>query len=164
MTRAAAFHAFAAVHARHHRAVWAYLVRLGASAATAEDLTQEAFVRWIDHGSETSRPGQVRAFRYTTATRLLTDHWRRERRWVQWDEALPEPAVEPAGENLFDSRAWAGLSQRERQMLWLAYGEEFSHAEIATITGLAPDSIKVLLSRARAHLKSRLEAAGGERD
>jgi len=35
-------------------------------------------------------------------------------------------------------------------LLWLAYAEGFRHDEIAAITGLAPDGIRVLLSRARA--------------
>ena len=48
---------------------------------------------------------------------------------------------------MISGSAWQALTQREQQLLWLAYAEEFSHAEIAGITGLAPASIKVLLSR-----------------
>ncbi|HST37296.1 MAG TPA: sigma-70 region 4 domain-containing protein, partial [Allosphingosinicella sp.] len=59
---------------------------------------------------------------------------------------------------------WAGLSQRDRQLLWLAYAEEFSHAEMGEITGLAADSIKVLLSRARARLKAGLTPAENHDD
>lgn len=152
----AAFSAFAAIYAEQQRPVWAYLIRLGASASTADDLTQETFVRWINHAPATVEPGQVRAFLFTTATRLLTDHWRRERRHVAWDEDMPEPSVEMPEADVLSGRAWAGLSQRERQLLWLAYAEEFSHAEIAAITGLAPGSVKVLLSRARERMRTRL--------
>jgi RNA polymerase sigma-70 factor (ECF subfamily) len=38
--------------------------------------------------------------------------------------------------------------------LWLAYAEGFTHDEIAAITGLAPDGIRVLLSRARARFQA----------
>lgn len=150
------FAAFAAIYAAQHRPVWAYLVRLGATRAAAEDLTQEVFVKWLNHAHAIDEPGQVRAFLFTAATRLLTDQWRRERRFVAWDETVPVEAVAPAGDGMMSGGAWAALSQREQQLLWLAYAEEFSHAEIAEITGLGAASIKVLLSRARARLKTSL--------
>ena len=150
------FAAFAATYAQLHRPVWAYLVRLGATASVAEDLSQEAFIRWLNYAESMEETGQARAFLFTAATRLLIDLWRRERRLVSWDAAMPEQPAAAAEDGLISGRAWAGLSQREQQLLWLAYAEEFSHAEIAGITGLAPASIKVLLSRARARLKAGL--------
>jgi RNA polymerase sigma-70 factor (ECF subfamily) len=129
---------------------------MGAAPAVADDLSQEAFVKWLNHSHWVDEPEQARAFLFTTATRLLISHWRRERRLVSWDQAVPVQSVEPAGDGLLSGEAWAGLSRRERQLLWLAYAEEFSHAEMAGITDLAPASIKVLLSRARARLKASL--------
>jgi RNA polymerase sigma-70 factor (ECF subfamily) len=41
------------------------------------------------------------------------------------------------------------MRPRERQLLWLAYAEGYSHREIASITGLASASIRLLLFRAR---------------
>ena len=148
--------AFAALYVAQHRPLWAYLVRLGATRAAAEDLAQEAFIRWLNHADPTTAPGQARAFLYTAATRLLIAQWRRERRLVAWDDAVPDLAVAPAADAMLSGGAWAGLTPRERQLLWLAHAEEFSHAEIAEITGLAAASIKVLLSRARARLKANL--------
>jgi len=75
---------------------------------------------------------------------------------VSWEAAAPVQSVAPAEDGMISAGAWAGLTARERQLLWLAHAEEFSHAEIADITGLAPASIKVLLSRARARLKAAL--------
>lgn len=152
----ARFAAFAAIYAEQHRSLWAYLVRLGATRTVAEDLTQETFVRWLNHAHSVSEAGQARAFLFTTATRLLIDQWRRERRLVPWDEAAPVQSVAAVEDGMISGSAWAALSQREQQLLWLAYAEEFSHAEIASITGLAPASIKVLMSRARARLKTSL--------
>ena len=122
----------------------------------AEDLTQEAFVRWLNHAQWVDEPGQARAFLFTTATRLVVSRWRRERRTVSWDSAVPVQSVAPAEDGLISGSAWAALTPRERQLLWLAYAEEFSHGEIAAITGLAPASIKVLLSRARTRLRESL--------
>ena len=156
--------AFAATYAAQHRPVWAYLVRLGATPAAAEDLSQETFVRWLNHAQMVDEPGQARAFLFTTATRLLIDQWRRERRLVAWDAAAPDLAVAPVGDGMMSGGAWAALTAREQQLLWLAYAEEFTHAEIAEITGLAAASIKVLLSRARARLKAGLTPREGQDD
>jgi RNA polymerase sigma-70 factor (ECF subfamily) len=55
------------------------------------------------------------------------------------------------------------MRPRDRQLLWLAYAEGYSHHEIASITGLASASIRLLLFRARrkaAQLLQRLEPAG----
>jgi RNA polymerase sigma-70 factor (ECF subfamily) len=158
------FAAFAAIYAELYRPVWAYLVRLGASATVAEDLSQEAFVKWLNHGDSLDQPGQAKAFLFTTATRLLIDRWRRERRYVAWEESHPTPSAAAIDDGMISGSAWNALTQRERQLLWLAYAEEFSHAEIARITGLAAASIKVLLSRARARLKAGLTPAEAENE
>lgn len=160
----ARFAAFAATYAEHQWPVWAYLVRLGATRTLAEDLTQETFVKWLNHAHSLDEPKQVRAFLFTTATRLLTDQWRRERRFMSWDAAAPVETVAPAQDGMISGRAWSVLTQREQQLLWLAHAEEFSHAEIADITGLAAASIKVLLSRARARLQAALTPREGQDD
>lgn len=160
----ARFAAFAALYAEQHRPLWAYLVRLGATRTAAEDLAQEAFVKWLTHAHSPDAPGPARAFLFTAATRLLIDRWRRERRFEPWDDAAPVEAVAPAGDGMISGGAWAALTQRERQLLWLAHAEEFSHEEIAGITGLAAASIKVLLSRARARLKAGLTPREGQDD
>jgi RNA polymerase sigma-70 factor (ECF subfamily) len=47
------------------------------------------------------------------------------------------------------------MKPRERQLLWLAHAEGYSHQEIAEVTGLASASIRLLLFRAR-HKMARL--------
>jgi len=56
--------------------------------------------------------------------------------------------------------ALARLRPRERQLLWLAHAEGYSHAEIAGITGLATASIRLLLFRARRHMMRLIEKKG----
>jgi RNA polymerase sigma-70 factor (ECF subfamily) len=45
--------------------------------------------------------------------------------------------------------AMAQMRPRDRQLLWLAHAEGYSHREISEITGLATASIRLLLFRAR---------------
>jgi RNA polymerase sigma-70 factor (ECF subfamily) len=41
------------------------------------------------------------------------------------------------------------MRPRDRQLLWLAHAEGYSHREIAEVTGLAAGSVRLLLFRAR---------------
>ena len=54
------------------------------------------------------------------------------------------------------------LRPRERQLLWLAHAEGYSHKEIAEIMGLRSPSIRLMLFRAR-HRLAELLKDGGER-
>ena len=68
---------FAAFYERSARPLWAYLARVSADAALADDLLQESYVRFLcaDHPQD----GEVSARRYLfrIATNLMRDHWRR---------------------------------------------------------------------------------------
>jgi RNA polymerase sigma-70 factor (ECF subfamily) len=48
------------------------------------------------------------------------------------------------------------MKPRERQLLWLAHAEGYTHREIAQITGLAAASIRILLFRARRKIANLL--------
>jgi RNA polymerase sigma-70 factor (ECF subfamily) len=52
------------------------------------------------------------------------------------------------------------LKPAQRQLLWLAYVERFSHIEIAKMLSMKPQSIRPLLSRARHALAEVLRRGG----
>jgi RNA polymerase sigma-70 factor (ECF subfamily) len=149
--------AFAAFYQRSARPLWAYLARVSADPALADDLMQESFVRFLC----VTRPelslidGELAARRYLfrIATNLLRDHWRKPA--TASIEELPEEFfANPDVSAQADSKAILGpalaqMRPRERQLLWLAHAEGYSHREIAQITGLASASIRLLLFRAR---------------
>jgi RNA polymerase sigma-70 factor (ECF subfamily) len=150
--------AFAGFYERSARPLWAYLARVSGDPALADDLVQESFVRML--GAATPMDGEVHAKRYLfrIATNLLRDHWRRPK--ASSIEDLPEGAFasESAGgtdaQMMLEPRL-AKLAPRERQLLWLAHAEGYSHKEIAEIMGLRSPSIRLMLFRARrrmAHL------------
>jgi RNA polymerase sigma-70 factor (ECF subfamily) len=53
--------------------------------------------------------------------------------------------------------ALARMRPRDRQILWLAHAEGYSHREIAEITGLASASIRLMLFRARRKIARLLQ-------
>jgi len=164
----------------------AYLRRAGGDEALAEDLLQECYIRLLNHpprildavssaGGELP-VGPVRRWLFTTATRLLRDHWRQDRwrsstRWEHGDEdgdagtqpvaATPLPDRTLSGHEAV-TVGFATLSPRQRSLLWLASVEEFDHMELARLFHLSPGSVRVLLHRARTRMEKALRALGME--
>src|SRR5271157_3932833 len=142
---------FAGFYQRSARPLWVYLARVSGDPALADDLMQESFVRYLC----ASRPneGKVAARRYLfrIATNLLRDYWRRPRS-TSIEELPEEFFAATASSAQSDSQAILGpalaqLRPRDRQLLWLAHAEGYSHQEIAQITGLGSGSIRLLLFR-----------------
>jgi len=102
---------------------------------------------------------ETRSYLFRVATNLLRDRWRRGESAFE-DDAQEELVVEddPAAK-LDVRRVMQALKPRARQLLWLAYVEGMSHAEIAEATGLSVLSIRLLLFRARRHAAGLLRPA-----
>ena len=154
---------FAAFYERSARQLWAYLVRASGDAVLAEDLMQEAYVRFL--GATVPDEGEVAARRYLfrIGTNLLRDHWRRPR--ASSLNELPEHvfATDGCAEAMASqqqlARAMGKMQPRDRQILWLAHAENYSHREIAEIMGLATPSVRILLFRARGRMRQLMEGA-----
>ena len=133
-------------------ALQGYIRKTCGNAALAEDILQEAFYRFLRADlPEMDRP-QKKAYLFKTATSLVIDHWRREKRERFWKNLWKPPDAkhdEHQGDAL---HALSELKPAERALLWLAYVEGFDHSEIASTLGLNEKSIRVLLFRARKRL------------
>jgi len=133
--------------------VKAYLIRMTGDGATADDLLQEAYYRFLRAEIPAMDRSGQKNYLFRIATNLVRDHFRRRPgQAVALDEQTAGHA--PAG---FDTaatvrQALAGLEPRERELVWLAYVEGASHREIASITGLKEASIRPLLYRVRQKL------------
>ena len=158
---------FAAFYERSARPLWAYLVRVSGDPALADDLLQESFVRFLSADHRWDGEVSARRYLFRIATNLMRDHWRRPKN--SSIEELPGEAFQaPDESSACDSRAMLGpalqqMKPRERQLLWLAYAEGYSHREIADITGLASASIRLLLFRARHKIARLLRPEGRAR-
>lgn len=148
---------FTGFYERSARPLWAYLSRVSGDGALAEDLMQESYVRFLcaERAPSLAVDGEVaaRLYLFRIATNLLRDHWRRPR-VSSLDEVSVEFFTTQSTTAQSESRAVLGpalkqMKPRERQLLWLAHAEGYSHREIAEITGLAVASIRLLLFRAR---------------
>jgi RNA polymerase sigma-70 factor (ECF subfamily) len=156
---AAAFQVFYAKTAPRLRA---YIRRASGNEALADDILQEAFLRFLRADLPPLEEAPLRAYLYKIAASLLVDHWRRmnrERRWSLRNFLGAEPAANPRGDS--DAlRFFRRLKPQEQLLLWLAYVEGFEHREIAVALRLKEKSVRVLLFRARKKLARTLESAG----
>jgi RNA polymerase sigma-70 factor (ECF subfamily) len=149
----------AGFYAAHWPGLWAFVRRMGCDAATAQDVAQDAFAKWALSPAPAWEEKRAKAYLYAIAARGLIDQRRRRGRESPLDEERTEEAPE-APDRLLPT-AWSNLTARERQLLWLAYAEGFSHEEIAKVAGLRPASVRVLLSRARERARAILTGKEG---
>ena len=141
-------------HATAHPLL-AYLLGVTGRKDVADDLLQETFCRFLVRRPAAMPLDETRRYLFRTATNLLRDRWRR-------NEDQPSPALLDLGAStdldaqLDIRRILHALKPRDRELLWLAYVEGMTHAEIAAVTGLSSISIRLLLFRARKHAASLL--------
>lgn len=159
---------FRAFHGRTARPLRVYLTRLTRDHALAEDLLQDAYLRFLAaHLPAEADEAHRRNYLYRIATNLLRDHMRQRkvRGIVDAPDALANADARDRTADRFAvrrdlTRALDRLRPKERQLLWLAYVERFSHKEIAAIAGFTPGSVRPVLFRARHKLAELLRKRG----
>jgi RNA polymerase sigma-70 factor, ECF subfamily len=157
--------AFAGFYQRSAPALRAYLLRVSQNSALADDLLQESYLRFLCATRPEGGEVNYRRYLFRIATNLMHDHWRKPRA-SSVDEVPEHLLASVTALADMDSRAtldpaMARMKPRERQLLWLAHAEGYSHREIAEITGLAAASIRLLLFRARRKIARLLRQQAG---
>jgi RNA polymerase sigma-70 factor (ECF subfamily) len=155
---------FAAFYERSAKPLWAYLARASGDPALADDLMQESYIRFLCANAPQDGEVASRRYLFRIASNLLRDHWRRPR-MLPIDELPADRSAARDTSAQTDSRltlspALAKLRPRDRQLLWLAHAENYTHREIAEIMGLKSTSIRLLLFRARREMAQLLKKEG----
>jgi RNA polymerase sigma-70 factor (ECF subfamily) len=156
---------FDSFYRRTAGSLWSYLYRLTGNEATADDLLQKAFFRFLRANPALATEEHQRRWIFRTATNLALDHFRetkRDRASVDLDEVVHgSPSLEPRDVMRHDMmKTFAELKPRERALLWLAHVEEADHEDIGEALGVKSKSVKVLLFRARKRLGELLTKKG----
>jgi RNA polymerase sigma-70 factor (ECF subfamily) len=155
--------------------LFAIAYRMLGSVADAEDVVQEAFLRYQEAGVEADSP---KAYLATTTTRLAIDQLRsaRARREVYPGEWLPEPIVEDEqfrhaetadSLSLTFLHLLEKLSPVERAVFLLREVFDYPYDEVARIVGKSPANCRQILARAHAHVdegRKRFDVSRAERE
>jgi RNA polymerase sigma-70 factor (ECF subfamily) len=151
---------------KHRRALTGLAYRMLGSRADAEDVVQDAYLRW--HGVDRQDIGNPRRYLGTVVTRLCLDRMKsaRVRRELYVGQWLPEPVVD----EVFDAEGAGDLArdisvalmlllerlsplERASFLLHDVFGLNF--AEIAHALGRGEAACRQLAARARTHIEAR---------
>lgn len=159
--------AFERLYRRHVGRILGLCLRLcQGDRARAEQATQDAFVRAWEKLSSFRGDSQFATWLHRLTVNLVLGEHRLLKRWVTFEEALPEGATVEApgehpqlqvGERMDLERALARLPKGARTVLWLYDVEGYQHEEIAELTGIAVGTSKAQLHRARKLMKEMLQ-------
>jgi RNA polymerase sigma-70 factor, ECF subfamily len=155
-----------ALFEEHRGLLFSIAYRMLGSVADAEDVLQEAFLRWHRASKEGIR--SPKAFLVTVVSRLCINHLQsaRARREEYVGEWLPEPLVTEPGRKaatvaqVDESVSMAllllleRLTPAERAVFLLHEVFDYKHAEIAAVLGLSEANCRQLLRRAQQHVRS----------
>lgn len=147
--------------------VKSYMMRQGADANTAEELTQETLLTvWRKAKLYSIDKGSATTWIFTIARNLRIDRLRKEMTWVELPEGRAEQASEDATpDEALDERerrervqqALAALPADQHEVVSLSYVEGLSHSEIADRLGLPLGTVK---SRMRLAYEKIRESVG----
>lgn len=155
--------AFGELVRRHGSAVRALLRRMGASAAEADDLAQDAFISAFESIAEFRGEGAFGSWVKKIAARACMRRVQKDKqlraRLEATDLQAPAAPADP-GRRMDLDEALKGLAEAERLCVSLCYGAGLSHAEAAEALNLPLGTVKSHVKRGLDKLKARLAPEG----
>jgi RNA polymerase sigma-70 factor, ECF subfamily len=169
---------FNSIIRNHQRRVYRVVYLLVRDPDLADTLTQECFLRAYEKRASFRGECRIDTWLIRIAVNLVRDHsknrrasfWRRMVGLDATEITEKEPrTAEPSAERVLIAReqlnavrnALSSLSQQQREVFLLRFGEEMSLAEIAEVLGVQPGSVKAQLSRATSKLRDLLKESHG---
>ncbi|HVU32936.1 MAG TPA: RNA polymerase sigma-70 factor [Opitutaceae bacterium] len=155
----------------HRSLLFGIAYRMLGTVADAEDIVQEAYVRW--QAQDATAIDSAKAWLIATTTRLCIDRLRsaRHQRETYIGTWLPEPLVSDRATSgrdaaeLADSLSMAfmmmldALSPVERAVFLLRQAFDYDYAEISRIVGRSEAACRQIVSRAKRSLNQRPKSA-----
>jgi RNA polymerase sigma-70 factor (ECF subfamily) len=155
---------------RHYQvALYSYVFQLVHDEQASLDIVQESFINAAHQITRLRDDAKFGSWLFGIAHQKCIQRWRRsEPAWVplaEWGDQASEAAFDPGDwlirkeqEEQF-MNGLARLSPPHRSVLLLHFLEDFSLAEIATITGTSPGTVKSRIHYAKKALRESLEDA-----
>lgn len=119
---------------------------------TAEDATQETFLKAVRHLDNYIHHGKFRAFLFKIAVNICTDLWRHSKMQAPYErEDYIEPGFAEAESDLSMKKMLDTLPDNQREVVILRYVHELKIREIADIL---TEPLRTVQSRLRTALKT----------
>ncbi|WP_181784866.1 RNA polymerase sigma factor [Pseudonocardia pini] len=155
---------------RHSRVVYTIALRMLGAHHDAEDVTQQVFVRaWRSRASLDPERGGLGGWLVgITRTQVADVLAARSRERAMIDgvvRAGPPPPPTPRPDDVVDSVVVADeltrLPDQQRRVITLAFFDDLTHGQIASLTGLPVGTVKSHLRRGMGRMRRRWEASDG---
>jgi RNA polymerase sigma-70 factor (ECF subfamily) len=152
--------AFSVLVQRHTERFYRLAYRYLQSKETAEDVVQDAFVKW-----QAERNNKFTTWFYRVVVNLCLD-WQKKKKPLELgdqelsiadDRDTPDSAMIHAQEQKILEKEIAALPERQRTALNLCFDEGLSNHEAAEVMGLKLKALQSLVMRAKTTLKERLK-------
>ncbi|HWH29834.1 MAG TPA: SigE family RNA polymerase sigma factor [Mycobacteriales bacterium] len=145
------------LYAASYRRLLGQLIGVTGSAAEAEDVVQEAFVRGLDHPRRLLDADNPEAWLRTVAVNLARSRWRRAQRLVGLAPRLvEEPRESDTDGNVDLLQALRKLPGGQREVIALHHLADLTVEQVADTLGLPTGTGKARLSRGRTALSTLL--------
>ena len=147
---------------RYHKRLFNFLARLTMDRDTAEDLTQNVFLRLIKYRSSYRQGLKFQSWIYQIARNVFSDHYQKVK-----NKKADFIDIEKMGERIADNdesakideqelllqKSMALLSEEQRELLVLTRFQHMKYEEVAVIMDTTVANIKVKVHRAIAKLR-----------
>jgi len=152
---------------RHKNYIYTLVYRMVEHRETAEDLTQEIFIKLYRSLSHFRGDAKFTTWVYRLTVNLVTDYRRAQRRkpyeaildkvkgWFGNRQEEPEAAALQKEEQQTVQRLLSELPDKYRLILYLYHYKQLSYQEIAEVTQLPLKTIETRLYRGKAMLKQK---------
>jgi RNA polymerase sigma-70 factor (ECF subfamily) len=165
---------FWSIYDQYYAKVRKFILALVKDEWVADDLIQETFLKIQNNLKNLKDPSKLSSWIFRIAYNLCQDHFR-QLKFARKEERIDHEGMEEFKETLIQKELDIQKELEQRQMgecvqnqinllpeslrtvLVLSDIMEFSHQEIADISGITVKNVKVRLHRARKKLKSILE-------
>ena len=157
------------LYARYHVRVYRFVLRIVNDAATAEDITSDAFLETWKHAGRFEGRSQVSTWLLSIARYRALALLRRRTNDPLDDEIAstipesadgPEAILEKQSESAVLRQCLTQLSPAHREVIDLVYYHGKSIVEVAEIIGAPQNTVKTRMFHARKRIAALLEARG----
>jgi len=150
------------------RPVFDYIWHMIDDRATAEDLTQDVFVRALVGIGGLVDPARARSWVFAIATNIVRDHWRRRRlvRFVPLERLRGRASGDHRGlsdTTIMVQSALARLAREDREVMVLVGYCGCRAVDAAEVLGITPPAVQKRWQRAQLRFLELVAGEGGTR-
>jgi RNA polymerase sigma factor (sigma-70 family) len=168
LVRAGDFSPASELYDRYSRPIYNHAYRFVRSRETAEDITQEVFIKMMKHAAQFRAGARLLTWLLAITANCCRDYLRKARttpttRGEEIPESLPAPDEHSPERHLERNEAEKRIQQAltrlnddQREAILLSRYQDLTYAEIALISGCSEGAVKTRVFRAMQMLKNAL--------